>query len=78
LEEPTLLDKDVVEMIDDTASKRGLTKKETLEQFMKEELERIAESEKRFKELAMKSGMPMTRKEYERKKAEREKARATK
>jgi len=76
LEEPTLLDKDVAEMIDDTASKRGLTQKETLEQLMKEELEKIDEGEKRFKELAKRSGMPMTRKEYEKRKAEREKARA--
>lgn len=78
LEEPTLLDEDVAEMIDDTAEKRGLTQKETLEQLMKEELEKIDESEKRFKELARKSGMPMPRKEYEKRKAEREKARATK
>jgi hypothetical protein len=71
-EQPTLLDKDVAEMIDDTAKKRGLTKKETLEQLMKEELEKIEESEKRFKELAMKSGMPMTREEYEERKKKRE------
>ncbi len=32
---------------------------------MKEELEKIEESEKKLKELARKSGMPMTRKEYE-------------
>jgi len=64
-EEPTLLDEDVAEMIDDTAEKKGLTQKETLEQLMKEELEKIAESEKRLRKLAKESGMPMTRKEYE-------------
>jgi hypothetical protein len=58
-------------MIDDTAKKRGLTKKETLEQLMKEELEKIEESEKRFKELAKKSGMPMTRQEYEERRKKR-------
>lgn len=74
-EEPTLLDEDVAEMIDDAAEKRGgLTQKETLEQMMKEELKKIEESEKKLKELARKSGMPMTRKEYE----ERKKKRATK
>jgi hypothetical protein len=77
-EDPTLLDEDVAEMIDDTAEKRGLTQKEALEQLMKEELERVAAGEKRLKELARKSGMPMTRKEYEEKNAEREKARTTK
>ena len=70
-EEPTLLDEAVVEMIDDTAEKRGLTQKETLEQLMKEELEKIEEGEKRFRELAKKSGMPMTRKEYEERRKER-------
>jgi site-specific recombinase XerD len=78
LEEPTLLDEDVAEMIDDTAKIRGLTQKDALEQLTKEELEKILESEKRFKEMARKSGMPMTRKEYEMRKAEREKKPATK
>ncbi len=75
---PSLIDKDVTEMIDDTAKKRGLTPKEALEQLTKEQLEGLAESDKRFKELARKSRMPMTRKEYEKMKAEREKTRATK
>jgi site-specific recombinase XerD len=75
-EDPTLLDKDVSELIDETAKERGLTQKEALEQLMKEELEGIVESEKRFKELAKKSGMPMSRKEYEKRRAERDKARA--
>lgn len=57
-EEPTLLDKDVVEMIDDTAEKRGLTQKETLEQLMKEELEKIDESEKRLKGLERRAECP--------------------
>ena len=70
-EDPILLDEDVAEMIDNTAEKRGLTQKETLEQLMKEELEKIDESEKRLKELAMKSGMPITRKEYEERKKKR-------
>jgi site-specific recombinase XerC len=70
-EEPTLLDKDVAEMIDEIANKRGLTQKETLEQLMKEELEKIEESEKKFKELAKKSGMPMTWEEYEERKKKR-------
>jgi hypothetical protein len=73
-EDPTLLNKDVAEMIDDTAAERGLTQKEALEQLMKEELKGIAESEKRFKELAKRSGMPMSRKEYEKRRAERDKA----
>jgi len=46
-EQPTLLDKDVAEMIDDTAKRRGLTQKDALKQLMKEELEGIAESERR-------------------------------
>jgi len=41
---------------------------------LKEELEGIGESERRLEELARKSGMPMTRREYEKRKAEREKA----
>lgn len=77
-EDPTLLNKDVAEMIDDTAAERGLTRKEALEQLMKEELKGIAESEKRLKELAKRSGMPMSRKEYEKRRAERDKARAAK
>jgi site-specific recombinase XerD len=76
-EQPTLLDKDVAKMIDDVAKRRGLTQKDALEQLMKEELEGIAESERRLEELARKSGIPMTRREYEKRKAEREKARAT-
>ena len=70
-EEPTLLDEDVAEMIDDTAEKKGLTQKETLEQLMKGELEKIDESEKKLKELAKKSGMPMTREEYEERRKKR-------
>ncbi|MCJ7761313.1 hypothetical protein MUP59_09275, partial [Candidatus Bathyarchaeota archaeon] len=70
-EDPTLLDEDVAEMIDDTAEKRGLTQKEALEQMMKDELKKIEESEKKLKELAKKSGMPMTRKEYEERKRKR-------
>ena len=58
-------------MIDDTAEKRGLTQKETLEQLMKEELEKIEESEKKLKKLAKKSGMPMIQKEYEERKKKR-------
>jgi hypothetical protein len=73
---PSLVDKDVTEMIDDTAKKRGLTPKEALEQLTKEQLEGLVESEKRFKELAMKSGIPMARKEYEKRRAEREKVQA--
>jgi polyhydroxyalkanoate synthesis regulator protein len=74
-EEQTLLDEDVAEMIDETAENIGLTQKEALEHLMKEELEGLAEGEKRFKERAKACGMPMTRKEYEERKAEREKER---
>jgi hypothetical protein len=66
--EPTLLDEDIGEMIDNAAEKRGLTQKETLEQLMKEELEKITESEQRLRKLAKKGGVPMTRKEYEERK----------
>ncbi len=45
---------------------------------MKEELEEIAEGEKRFKERAKACGMPMAMKEHKKRKTEREKARVTK
>ncbi len=76
-EEPTLVDKDIAEMTDGNAKNRGLMQKETW-QLMKEELEGIAEGEKRFKERAKACGMPMTMKEHEKRKTEREKARVTK
>jgi antitoxin component of RelBE/YafQ-DinJ toxin-antitoxin module len=76
-EEPTLLDKDVAEMINYVAEKRGLPQKEALEQLMKEELEAIDKHEKSFRAVAKAHGIPMTKKEYEKGKAEREKTRKT-
>lgn len=70
-DEETLLEKDVSELIDEHARKEDISKEEALVQLTKEHLRKMAEGDKRFRELAIKSGMPMTRKEYEKRRKKR-------
>ena len=77
-EDPKIeVDQSVFEKISEVAAQKGITQKEAFEQMAREDYEQLLKDDKARRKRAKANGMPMTKKEYGKKKAEREKARTT-
>jgi hypothetical protein len=77
-EDPKIeVDQSIFEKISEVAAQKGITQKEAFEQMVREDYEQLLKDDKARRKRAKANGMPMTKKEYGKKKAEREKARTT-
>ena len=69
----------VSEKLEEIAKRKGLTRKEAIEQLVKEDIEIMEKGEERLLEIFKASGTPITREDYEeQKKRKKERARARK
>jgi hypothetical protein len=69
-EDPRIeVDQSVFKMISETAAQKGITQKEAFEQIVRENYKQLLKDDGARRKLAKAHGMPMTKKEYEKRKA---------
>jgi len=77
-EDPKIeVDQSIFKMISGVAAQKGITQKEAFEQMTREDYEQLLKGDEASRKRAKAHGMQMTKKEYEKRKAEREKTRTT-